>query len=80
MGKSVLGYSPLTGSIYLGQTSKNNPNVMDVERDMTSNFVQVLTQKFEPGTITNITVNGENKYRVLVVGMDEKITVDGKAV
>jgi len=53
---------------------------MDVERDMTSNFVQVLTQKFEPGTITNITVNGENKYRVLVVGMDEKITVDGKAV
>jgi len=81
MSKSVLGYSPLTGSIYLGRTAKNNPNMWAGEkRDMTNNFIQVMLQKFEPNTVQNISVNGENKYRVLVVGMDDKVTVNGKAV
>lgn len=47
---------------------------------MTNNFIQVMLQKFEPNTIQNISVNGENKYRVLVVGMDDKVTVNGKVV
>lgn len=81
MAKSVLGYSPLTERIYLGRTAKNNPNMWAGEkRDMTNNFIQVMLQKFEPNTIHNISVNGENKYRILVVGMDDKVTVNGKAV
>lgn len=39
-----------------------------------------MLQKFEPNTITAISINEVNKYRILVTGMDEKITVNDKEV
>ncbi len=79
--KLKLGYSPLSGKIYLGKTKKNKPNEWSGEKkDITSNFLQVMLQKFEPNTISAISINGVNKYRILVTGMDEKITVNGKEI
>ncbi len=79
--KLELGYSPLSKKIYLGKTKKNNPNEWSGEKkDITNNFLQVMLQKFEPNTITAISINGVNKYRILVTGMDEKITVNDKEV
>ena len=76
--KLHLGHSPLTGNIYLGK-QRNNMWTGD-KRDVTSEFITVMLQKFEPNTIQNISVDGENKHRVLVVGMGDKVTVNGKAV
>lgn len=63
----VLGYSPLTEHIYLGKVNKKRPNEwLGEKRDMTSNFIQVLLQKFEPGTESTITVGGKPKYTITV--------------
>lgn len=67
MKNLILGYSPLTEKIYLGRLKKNKPNEWAGEKkDMTSNFISVLLQKFEPGTETEITVDGNPKYSIVV--------------
>ena len=76
--KLHLGHSPITGNIYLGRQSGNH--WAGEKRNVTSEFLEILLQKFEPGTIQNIAIDGENKYRMFVVGMDEKITINGKTV
>ena len=81
MSKLGLGYSPLTERVYLGRTKSGKPNEWAGEkRDVTSDFIQVMLQKFAQNTIQNISINGKNKYRVIVVGMDKEVTVNGKAV
>ena len=74
--KLHLGYSPLTEKIYLG---KQNKNVwVGEKRDITNEFLQVMEQKFPINTIQNISINGINKYRVIVVDMEKEIVIDGK--
>lgn len=50
------------------------------KRDVTSEFIQVTLQKFEPGTIQNISIDGKDKFQVLVTEIGKKITVDGKEI
>ena len=70
--KLQIGYSPLSGNIYLGRTNPKKPNEwIGDKKDITNNFLQVLTQKFEPGTETDITVNGKPKYKVRVTEISE---------
>lgn len=65
--KMQLGYSPLTEKIYLGRTKKNKPNEWAGEkRDVTSEFIFVMLQKFEPNTESQITVEGKVKYTITV--------------
>lgn len=81
MSKLQLGFSPLTERIYLGRINSKKPNEWSGEkRDVTSDFIAVMLQKFEPKTIQAISINNVNKYRVLVLGMHEEIMVDGKRV
>lgn len=66
-GLLVLGYSPLTERVYLGKVNKKKRNEWSgKKRDVTSNFIQVLLQKFTPGTDCTITVNGKPKYSVQI--------------
>ena len=68
-----LGLSPLTGKIFLGRVSKSNPELwLDGKRDVTSMFIAVMLQKFEPGTVSDIKVNGVIKYKVTI---EEKLTI-----
>lgn len=76
--KLHLGYSALTGKIYLGK--QNGDKWVGTKRDVTSEFIEVMLHKFEPNTIQNIKVNGKVKYRVLVVNIEKTIEVDGKSV
>jgi len=63
----TLGYSPLTGKIYIGKVNKRRPNEWSGKKiDMTSNFIQVMLQKFEPGFEHTITVDGKPKYKITV--------------
>jgi hypothetical protein len=63
----VLGLSPITGTIYLGRLSKKNPNTWaGKKQDVTSNFIDVMLQKFEAGYEHDITVNGKVKFKVTV--------------
>lgn len=79
--KLQLGFSPLTEKIYLGKTKKSNPYEWAGEKtDVTNNFIQVMLQKFEPNTAQNISVDGKDKYRIIVVDMDQKVTVDNKVI
>ena len=77
--KQHLGYSPLTEKIYLGR-QKGNQWVGNTKCDVTNEFIGVMLQKFEPNTSQAISINGENKYKVIVVDMTRKVTVNGKAI
>jgi len=39
-----------------------------------------MLHKFAPNTIHNITVDGQPKYRVMVVDAGRKIELDGKEI
>lgn len=72
--KTGLLYSPLTGRILWGRHNGNN------QKDITSGFLQVMEMKFPVNTSQNVSVNGENKYRVIVVDMEKEVTIDGKPI
>jgi len=76
--KLHLGYSPLTANIYLGK-QKNNQWVGE-KRDVTNEFISVMLQKFEPNSSQNISINGKNKYRVIVVDIEKTVTVNEKII
>jgi len=79
--RSGLGYSPLSGRVYWGrQNSETGMWVGNDKRDVTSEFLQVMEHKFPVNTTHNVSVNGENKYRVIVVDMGREVRVDGKVV
>ena len=76
--KLDIGYSELTGKVYLGEIK--TVGEWKVKRDITSRFLQVMEQKFPINTTQNISVNGVNKYRVIVVDMDKKVIVNDKKI
>ena len=78
--KTGLLYSPLTERVYWGLHNGKGVSVGDKQKDITSEFIQVMEMKFPINTVQNISVNGENKYRVIVVDMKKEVTVNGKAV
>jgi len=76
--KMHLGMSPITERIYLGR--QRNGMWSGPKRDVTSEFIQVMEQKFPINTTKNISVDGVNKYRVIVLDMEKEITIDGKPI
>ena len=71
--KTGLGYSPLTERVYWGrQNTKTGLWIGNNKKDVTSEFLQVMEHKFPINTQQNISVNGENKYCVIVVDMEKK--------
>ncbi len=71
--KLQLGFSPLTERIYLGRVNPKKPNEWQGnKKDVTSNFISVLLQKFEPNTETTLTIDGKKKYTVTVRPFKEK--------
>jgi len=77
--KTGLNYSPLTEEILWGRTNKNGVS-SGVMKNVTSNFLQIMEMKFPINTSQNVTVNGTNKFRVIVVAMDRKVEIDGKLI
>lgn len=76
--KLHLGYSPLTERIYLGKQNQVKKMWVGEKRDITSEFIQVMEQKFPINTSQNISVDGVNKYRVIVVDMEKDVVINGK--
>lgn len=76
--KMQLGLSPLTGRIYLGR--QKNGHWIGEKRDVTSDFIQVMLQKFEPNTCSDITMDGEPKYKIVIIDSSRVVTVDGKQI
>jgi hypothetical protein len=77
--KTGLNYSPLSEEVYWGRTNKNGVS-SGVMKNVTSNFLQVMEMKFPINTSQNVSVNGVNKYRVIVVDMDKKVKIGGKLI
>ena len=78
MSKMQLNYSPITHKIMLGRIKGNT--AQGEQRDVTNNFLQVMEMKFPINTSQNVSVNGVNKYRVIILDMEKEITINGKAV
>ena len=76
--KLHLGYGKLSGNVYLGKQLGNH--WVGPKRDVTSEFIEVMLRKFEPNTSHIISIDGKNKYRVIVVDLDKVVTVNGKDV
>jgi hypothetical protein len=71
--KLVLGFSPLTERVYLGKVNPKKKNEWSGDKkDITSNFIAVMLQKFEPNTETTLTVDGKKKYTVTVMPIEKK--------
>ena len=79
MSKASLQYSSLSGRVYWGRTNNNGVSIGE-QRDVTNAFLQVMEMKFPVNTSQNVSVNGENKYRVLVLDMDKEVTINGKII
>ena len=79
--KTGLGYSPITSRIYWGrQNTETGVWVGDNKKDVTNEFLQVMEHKFPINTIQNISINGENKYRVIIVDLEKEVVINGKEV
>lgn len=78
--KSQLSFSPLTERVFWGRVNQKTGMAVGEQRDVTSNFLQVMECKFPINTTQNISINGENAYRVIVVGMEKEVTINGKVI
>jgi hypothetical protein len=67
--KGRLGCSPLTGKVYIG--SHNGKEWGGRKTDITSEFIQVVLQKFPPGFTYTIAVDGVVKYGLTVTEIEE---------
>ena len=76
--KLHLGLSPLSGNIYLGK--QKNGMWSGSKRDVTDEFLGVFEQKFKVNTSTTMSVDGVDKYRIIIVAMDIEAVVNGKPV
>ena len=74
--KAGLGLSPLTGRVYWGRS--NGLNWVGEKRDITSEFVQIVLQKFGPdtpdqkGVRSEITVDGVPTFEIIVKRIENK--------
>jgi hypothetical protein len=78
--KSRLSYSPLSQRVYWGKVNQKTGVSSGEQKDVTNEFLQCMELKFPINTSQIITVNGEPKYRVLVVDMEKEVIVNGKLV
>lgn len=79
MSKAGLNFSPLSGRVYWGRTNSNGVSIGE-QRDVTSEFIQVMEMKFPVNTYQKISVNGENKYAVIVVDLSKNVVVGGSVI
>jgi len=68
--KLRLGMSPITKKVYLGKQNKGM--WVGKKREITSDFLQVMEQKFPINTASNVSEDGVNKYRVIIVDMEKR--------
>lgn len=79
--RTGLMYSPLTGRIYWGRyNGEGVATSSGKNKDITSEFLQIMEQKFPVNTTQNVSVSGENKFRIIVVDMDKEVVINGKKV
>lgn len=79
MAKAGIHFSPLSERVYLGRTN-NSGVAIGEQRDITSDFLQVMEMKFPINTTQIVSINGENKYRVIVVDLDKEVVINGKQI
>lgn len=66
--KTGLMFSPLTEKVYWGRMNvKTGMSVGDNQKDITSDFISIMLQKFQLNTKQNISCNGKTEAVVFVV-------------
>jgi hypothetical protein len=62
--KGHIGYSPITGKVYIG--THNGKVWRGDKNDITDDFIQVMIQKFPPGFSYTISIDGIDRYKFTV--------------
>jgi hypothetical protein len=57
--KLTIGVSPITKTVFIGRLNKKGNMWLDGKRDITSDFLRCIEEFFQPGSTTELTVNGE---------------------
>lgn len=66
--KTGLMYSPLTEKVYWGRiNTKTGVSVGSNHKDITSDFIGIMLQKFPISTMQKITTNGNHECSIYVV-------------
>lgn len=69
--KTGLMYSPLTSKVYWGKMNTNTGvSIGNTQKDVTSDFIGIMLQKFPINTSQNVTSNGQLECVVMV--LDDK--------
>ena len=76
--KSTLSFSPLSNRIFYGRVNEKTGVASGSQKDVTSEFLYCMEQKFPVNTVQTITVNGVAMYRIFVVDMVKDVIVNGK--
>jgi hypothetical protein len=76
--KLHLGHSSITDNIYLGR-QKNNMWVGE-KREITSEFINIMLQKFKPNTTTIITNGDKPEFKIIVVDFDKEVIINEKEI
>ena len=70
--KNGIGFSPLTDKIYLGKQNTEKRMWIGEKKDITSDFIAVAFEYFEPNTVRNISlVNGLDEHLLINVKNDK---------
>ena len=70
--KTGLLYSELTERIYWGTVNTKTGIARSGKKDVTSDFISVMLQKFPPNFKQNIECNGKFEAEIIVLGEDNK--------
>lgn len=70
--KTGLLYSELTGHVYWGTMNADTGIARGNKKDVTSDFIGIMLQKFPPNFKQNIVCNGKFEAEIIVLGEDNK--------
>lgn len=75
-----LGVSPLTNTIYMGKTSKKNPEVWNLKRDCTASFLSALMTWCPPGDKRVITRGDGQMFTIRITYRPGVLDDDSQAI
>lgn len=73
MSKASINYSPLSGRIFMGRVSPKTGFAIGEQRDVTSNFIGIMLEKFPVNTMQNIECNGVVEAVIMVLDNEKAV-------
>ena len=76
--KITMGVSPLTKTVFIGRLNKKGDMWLDGKRNFTNEFLRCVEEYFQPGSTTELTVNGEVRLVIEAKKPDQQTSDKGQ--